>query len=372
MSDSGESIQGAYLEMETKTTDREWRKTRNLKILALILGLILLIGLVLTAYVDHLLGRMNYVDPNATQPSLSQAEIDAILKAMEETVDPDSTLPVTNPEDVLLESYDGVGIGTEAHIVNILLIGADYQGSDVGRSDTTILVTFNTEEKTLTMTSFMRDMFVKIPGYAKNKMNAAYSLGGMSLIKKTLNENFGIYVDGVVEVDFSQFRKIIDLLGGVELELTAKEASWINKKMKGKSELTEGVQLLNGREALWYARNRNDAQGDFIRTGRQRNLLNTLLETYKDTDLATALGILEEILPMLTTDMTPKQIIDYATVLFPMLMECEIVSQRIPADGAYYMTKIHEMSVLVPDLEENVQFLRETLLGVTAETEPAA
>lgn len=358
--------------MEMKTTDQAWRKIRNRKILALVLGVILLVGLLATAYVDYLLGRMNYVDPDAARPTLSQEEIDAILNAGNETVDPDSTLPVTNPEDVLLESYDGIGIGTEAHIVNILLIGADYQDTDRPRSDTTILVTFNTEEKTLTMTSFMRDMFVKIPGYAKNKMNAAYSLGGMNLIKETLNENFGIYVDGVVEVDFSQFRKIIDLLGGVELELTAKEANWINKKMKGKSELTEGLQRLNGREALWYARNRNDAQGDFVRTSRQRNLLNTLLETYKSTDLPAAIGILDEILPMITTDMTPKQITDYAMVLFPMLMECEIVSQRIPADGAYYMTKVNKMSVLIPDLEENVQFLQETLQGIPAETEPAA
>lgn len=356
--------------METEKTGRKRDKKKILKIWGIVLGLILLAALIATAYVNHLLGRVNYVDPNATQPTLSQAEIDAILSALYETADPNEELDSVDPEDVLLESYDGVGIGTEAHIVNILLIGADYQDSDTGRSDTTILVTFNTEEKTLTMTSFMRDMFVKIPGYAKNKMNAAYSLGGMNLLKKTLNENFGIYVDGVVEVDFSQFRKIIDLLGGVELELTQKEADWINMKRKGKSQLTEGLQVLNGREALWYARNRNDPQGDFIRTGRQRYLLNALLDTYKEADLVTVFTILEEILPMITTDMPPDQITGYVTVLFPMVMECEIQSQRIPADGAYYMTKINEMSVLVPDLEENVQYLQETLLGIPAETEP--
>lgn len=355
--------------MEHKGSSREWDKARLLKILGIVLGVILIIALIITLYVNHLLDQMNYVDPNAVQETLSQEEIDAILNATDETDDGDAVLPTMNPEDVLLESYDGIGIGTEAHIVNILLIGADYQGSDVGRSDTTILLTINTEEKSLTMTSFMRDMYVKIPGYAKNKLNAAYSLGGMNLIKKTLNENFGIYVDGVVEVDFKQFRNIIDLLGGVDIELTSKEASWINKKAG--SSLTEGMQHLNGKETLWYARNRKDPTGDFMRTSRQRNLLNVLIETYKDASLTTIIRMLEDIMPMLTTDMTKTQITNYVLVLFPLLTECEVVSQRIPADGAYYQTKINGLSVLVPDLAENVQFLQDTLLGTasTSETE---
>lgn len=347
--------------MENKVTGRKRDKARTLKILGIVLGVILIIGLVFTLYVEHLLDQMNYVDPNAVQETLSQEEIDAILSATDEAEEGDSTLPTMNPEDVLLESYDGVGIGTEAHIVNILLIGADYQGSDVGRSDTTILLTINTEAKSLTMTSFMRDMYVKIPGYAKNKLNAAYSLGGMTLIKKTLNENFGIYVDGVVEVDFKQFRNIIDLLGGVDIELTQKEADWVNKKAG--SSLSAGMQHLNGKEALWYARNRKDPTGDFMRTSRQRNLLNVLIETYKDASLTTIIGMLDDVLPMLTTDMTKTQITNYVLVLFPLLTECEVVSQRIPADNAYYQTKINGLSVLVPDLAENVQFLQDTLLG---------
>lgn len=357
--------------MNNNKKARKWTKAQKLKLLGIVLGLILLAALIFTLYVDHLLDQMHYVDPNSTQPTLTQEEVDAILSELEEeTVDPESTLPELRPEDVLLESYDGVGIGTEAHIVNILLIGADYQKSNTGRSDSVILVTMNTEEKTLTMTSFMRDMYVRIPGYAKNKFNAAYSLGGMSLIQKTLNENFGIYVDGVVEVDFSQFRKIIDNLGGVEIELTEKEANWINKKMKGDSNLTAGLQLLNGREALWYARNRNDPQGDFIRTNRQRILLNTLIETYKHSSLTTIVGMLDDILPMITTNMTREQITNYVTVLFPLVMESEITSQRIPADGTYSMTMINQMSVLVPNLEKNVKYLQDTLLGVP-ETEPA-
>lgn len=344
--------------METNHNGKKWNRAKTVKVLVIVLGVIVAVVLAGIIYVEYLLGRMNYVDPDAEGASLSQEQIDAILNA---TDGDGASLPTMNPEDVLLESYDGIGIGTEAHIVNILLIGADYQGSDVGRSDTTILITFNTETKSLTMTSFMRDLFVNIPGYAKNKLNAAYSLGGMSLIQATLNENFGIYVDGVVEVDFQQFSNIIDLLGGVTLNLTEQEARWVNKKAG--SSLTAGVQTLNGKEALWYARNRNDALGDFNRTGRQRNLLNALLETYKSASLTTIVGMLDDILPMITTDMTKTEITNYVMVLFPMLLESEIVSQRIPADGTYYMTRINGLSVIVPDLAENVQYLEDTLLG---------
>ena len=340
--------------METEKT-RSLRK--GMKIVIWVLAIVLVIGGSATVYVDYLLGRMHYVDPN-NSPTLSQEQIDAILNATDAA---DSDIPVMRPEDVLLESYDGVGIGTEAHIVNILLIGADYQGSDTGRSDSTILVTLNTQTKSLTLTSFMRDMYVKIPGYAKNKFNAAYSLGGMNLLKKTLNENFGIYVDGVVEVDFSRFVDLIDLLGGVTLDLTPEEAKWINKKAG--SSLSAGEQHLTGKQAIWYARNRTtNGGGDYNRTNRQRVLLMTLMDTYKNSSMTTIIGLLDDILPMITTDMTHKQITDYVLALFPLLMECEISSQRIPIDGGHTMTRINEMSVLVPDLAKNVAFLEETLL----------
>lgn len=348
--------------MKEKKTGGKWNKRRTMIVVGVVLVIILAAVLAGRMYVDALLDKMHYVDSDSQQEGLSQEEIDAILNATDDPDDLDGDLPTMNPEDVLLESYDGIGIGTEAHIVNILLIGADYQGTDRPRSDTTILVTVNTETNSLTMTSFMRDMYVNIPGYAKNKLNAAYSLGGMSLLKKTLNENFGIYVDGIVEVDFTQFVKIINLLGGVDLELTPSEAKWINEKTGGL--LESGMQHLNGRQAIWYARNRtSNGGGDYNRTNRQRILLTTLLETYKSASLTTVVSLLDDILPMITTDMTKTEITNYVMVLFPLLMDSEIVSQRIPIDEGHYMTRINGLSVLVPDLAVNVQYLQDTLLG---------
>ena len=343
------------------------RQRRMLKAVSIVLGVVLIALVGVTVYAEFLLGQMNYVDPNATAPSLSQEQIDAILNATDETVDPDYTGPQMNQEDVEL-GVAGAVIGKEENIVNILLIGADYQQTDHPRSDTTILVTVNKETGTLTMTSFMRDLYVKIPGYSKNKLNAAYSLGGMNLLEETLYENFGVVADGIVEVDFMQFEKIIDLLGGIDLELSSQEASWINNKCG--SSLQEGKQHLNGREAMWYSRNRtSNGGGDYNRTNRQRTVLITLIETYKSAKLTTILGMLDDILPMITTNMSKETIVNYVLELFPLLMDAEILSQRIPiGDGAdlktgHLMTKVDEISVLLPNIELNVQYLLDTIGG---------
>lgn len=206
----------------------------------------------------------------------------------------------------------------------------------------------------------MRDLYVKIPGYKSNRINAAYYFGGMQLLNDTLYENFGVEVDGNVEVNFSRFEDVIDILGGVTMEITDAEAAFINKFAPG-SHLTKGKHLLNGEQALAYARNRNDVDGDFSRTNRQRKLINELIEEYKNKKLTEMLGILSDILPLITTDMSKSDITSYAVQLFPMLATAQIKTQGIPAAGAYQSASIDGMSVLVPDLEKNIEILVDSL-----------
>lgn len=320
------------------------------------LGLVLVMLLAGTVYAEYLLGSMKYVDKDSTSPSLSLEEAWAMLET--EEYDPNYTGSTMNEEDVDLGNGADVTIGGNG-IVNILLIGADYQSVDHARSDSMILCTFNTSKNTITMTSFMRDTYVAIPGYGKNKLNASYAWGGMSLLKETLEHNFGVQVDGIVEVDFSGFEDLIDLLGGVTIDLNYQEASFIN--LKSGSKLSHGVNVLTGTQALWYARNRGDAAGDFNRTNRQRVLLNTIIEEYKNSDLTTMMMLLTKALPLITTDLTKAEIASYVKDYFPMLADCEIVMQRIPIDDGYYQTKINGQSVLVPDLDKNVQALLDSL-----------
>ena len=348
--------------MKKKKTSASAGKRAALIVLCVVLGLVLAILLGGTVYAEYLLGKLNYVDSSETLPTLSAEELQALEQETEE-LDPDFTGPVLNEEDVDWGSGPNAQIGGEDEdsIVNILLIGQDTRTGVRSRSDSMILCTFNTNKNTLTLTSFMRDLYVQIPGYKNNRINAAYAYGGMPLLNDTLYENFGIHVDGNVEVDFTQFADIIDLLGGVELELSSDEVYWINKNVPGSS-VSVGWNLLNGDEALMHARNRNNIDGDFSRTSRQRELLSTLIDKYKNSKLTEMVGMLDDILPMVTTDMTKKEITTYVKDLFPMLASCEIVTQHIPVDGGYKNAVIGGAQVLVPDMEMNIQALVDSLV----------
>lgn len=282
--------------------------------------------------------------PAATGPTVAEEVVSAAL------LTPNLQLTDADFENSLPLRFGG------GEIVNILLVGKDAESDTGARSDAMILCTFNKEADTITMTSFLRDMYVKIPGHKRNRINAAYRFGGVELLKETLYENFGVEVDGSIQVDFQHFEKIIDSLGGVELELTAAEAAFINKNT-GDS-LSEGAHLLTGKQALLYARNRYDSDGDFSRTNRQRKLLNVLIETYKSKKMTEMLDLIQQLRPLVTTDFSKSDLTGYAFTLFPMLSSARIETQAIPVEGGYSYETIDGKSVLVPDMEKSIQALR--------------
>lgn len=245
-------------------------------------------------------------------------------------------------------------------ILNILLIGQDTEAKSGARADAIILCTLNREKRTMTLTSFLRDLYVTIPGHGKNRLNAAHSFGGIELLDDTLYENFGVKVHGNVRVDFRHFEKIINLLGGVTVELTRAEARFIRRHVP-ESRVTEGTQRLSGAEALAYVRNRNDVDGDFSRTSRQRNLLQALVNQCKSLRMRQILPLLRDILPLVTTDMSKTQLLRYAAAMLPVLAKPQIKTLTIPVAGGFRYESISGMSVLVPDLEKNRQALNDAL-----------
>lgn len=270
-------------------------------------------------------------------------------------------LPQWNISELISQvSGDKIG-GFGSDIVNILLIGQDAQDNEnAARSDSIILCTYNKETKHMTLTSFLRDLYVSIPGKGNNRINAAYSSGGGKLLKKTLEHNFDLHIDGSIEVDFTQFADIIDALGGVELELRQDEAEYINEKTGGT--LTEGRQMLNGQQALAYARIRKlDSNGDFSRTDRQRKVLGSVMEDLKSTGLTDLAALAEEVIPMISTDLGTAQFLSLAMHILPNLSELELHSQYIPAQGTYTDETIDGMAVLVADAEQITQLLKDTL-----------
>ena len=242
---------------------------------------------------------------------------------------------------------------------HILLVGLDRRpGEKNARSDSMILCSFCPGRKEIVMTSILRDLYVAIPGYGCNRLNAAYAFGGTALLKKTLLKNLGLEPEGVFAVDFSQFPQVIDALGGVAIQLRADEAQAVNAATGG--QLTEGLHTLNGQQALAYARIRDlDPDGDFSRTSRQRRLLQSLLRAQRQASLPTLLSVMNQALPMLSTDMGTGQVVQLAMDLFPMLNRGSVTSRCIPEEGTYHYRTIDKMCVLVADLPETRRKLQE-------------
>ena len=267
-----------------------------------------------------------------------------------------------DPQSTATAKIGGKGSG----LVNLLLIGQDQREGEVGsRADTIVLCTFHKEEDKITLTSFLRDLYVDIPGHRSNRLNAAYALGGSALLRQTLEENFGILIDGCIEVDFGQFCQLVELQGGIRLNLRQDEADWINTNVEN-SHLTQGLQQLNGSQALAYARIRNlDPDGDFSRTNRHRAILTALLGNCQDIGLKEVRSLLNSASDMISTDMKKTRMIALAAELFPMIEDCQLVSQRIPADGTYTNEKIHGMAVLAADMNAARELLQQSLGKIT-------
>lgn len=258
-------------------------------------------------------------------------------------------------------------------VVNILLIGTDKRSysTEDGRSDSTMIATIDGKNKRLKVTSLMRDMYVSIPGHEENRFNAAYSYGGVTLLYKTIAQNFGIKLDGYVQVDFVAFKKVINQIGGVKVELTQWECDYLKNKYPdyGRAQkLKAGVNKLNGWLALAYSRIRYDENGDFGRTQRQRNIIQGAFNKIKSLPMSRVQKMMGKALPYVTTDLSDKEILSYiSNVLFMGTMEID--QFRLPVDGSYTDQTIRGMEVLVPDLEKNKKELSDFIFEYNGEEE---
>jgi len=319
-------------------------------ILSVILALLLIVAAVMFFVADTFLGKIGRLDlHNFLSP-------EQLATAFE-----DGDTSETDPDFEHAQT-----IFVDSDVVNILLVGQDRRGGDAPqRTDAMILCTINKSKKTLTMTSFMRDVWLYIPGHYNQRLNVPYMLGGFPLLNETLDYNFGIRADYNVEIDFSGFMKAIDTIGGVDIELTDAEAKYLNKRGNWGVEanehwqLTEGVNCLNGSQALAYSRIRQIGN-DFGRTNRQRTVITKLIDKAKTLSVTELYALTKEFIPLLRTDMSNAQIFGLMLDMLPILSDLEIVSQRIPMDGQYSDAKKNGAQVIVlnkKQLEANRQLL---------------
>ncbi len=262
-------------------------------------------------------------------------------------------------------------------IINILLIGTDKDEDEqdsktaARRTDSIMIATLDKKHDKLKISSIMRDCYVEIPGYGKNKINAAYRLGGIKLLYKTIASNFGIQCDGYCEVNFDAFINVVDAVGGVEATLTDSEAENLNDtnyiRRKKYRNVKKGTQILNGYQALGYCRIRHGktrngvtpavytADGkcdDYGRTERQRLVMQALLKKLKSMPSARWMEVLETVMPSVTTDIKKKEIYSYVLTIVKM-GTTKINQFRVPVDGSFNNADTSVGSVLDLDLTRN-------------------
>ena len=257
-------------------------------------------------------------------------------------------------------------------MLHILVIGCDSRSQGgVGRSDAMLLFSVNEETEKIHMTSIMRDSYVAIPGKGNNRLNAAYALGGGSLLLDTVETNFDVNVDKYVAFDFYSFVDIVDCLGGVEINVSeaeipvlngyVKELNALNGRPEGTYYVTEsGLQHLNGTQALGYSRIRYVGNADFERTSRQRTVVTKAFEKVKGLSLIEINNLLNTFLPQIKTNLTQEEILSLALKALDYL-QYDLDSLRLPVDDSYRHMQINGMSVLGIDLEQNRQALKEFL-----------
>lgn len=238
---------------------------------------------------------------------------------------------------------------SDRKVTNILFIGCDDDSGGTARSDSMMLVSIDRANKKIKLTSFMRDMWVYIPDNDYAKLNAAFAYGGAGLLMDTIEYNFGIKIDNYAMVDFEIFSSIIDELGGVEVEVTEKEANFINRTTRQTVE--SGKTVLNGDEALVYCRIRY-LDSDFMRTKRQRKVMESIVDKIKDSSPFTMYSLAEVILPQVKTDITKGSMILLGLGAIGY-MGYDVEQLRIPIDDSYSEQYFGDQLALSIDFETN-------------------
>lgn len=243
-------------------------------------------------------------------------------------------------------------------VSNILLLGVDGSAESSSRSDSMILVSVDFVHSKIKLTSFLRDSWVEIPSKGKKaKLNAACSYGGPQLVVDTIEYNFGVDIDHFVMVDFNMFTEIIDNLGGVDVEVTSKEAKFINSTTRHTVESGESVHL-NGAEALVYCRIRK-LDSDYMRTYRQRKVITALINQAKSAGVSTLISTMQEVFPLIKTDMSAAEITGLAYKAGLGILAFDIEQNRVPIDEHMKATTINGQWVEMLELENVKQYLHD-------------
>lgn len=261
-------------------------------------------------------------------------------------------------------------------IENILLIGLDGTNDKFPkRSDTMIILTIDKLNKSLKLTSLARDTLVKIPGRGEEKLTHAYAYGQEELLMQTINENFDLDIKDYAVVNFKSFIDIVDIIGGVDINVNEKEIYHLNEVIKEcygvNHEDTKNIEYitssgnhnLNGYQALAYARIRK-LDTIYKRDERQRLILTNIAHKLSDVSISKYLQIAKSILRHIKVNIAFNKIIDLAFIAHE-LASYDISQLEFPISEYREEGRIGEKGTYVVkwDKNKNIELLHQFIYG---------
>ncbi len=308
--------------------------------------------------------------------------------AAEEGAEPDDEFEDEDGEYVI-DDYGEEDIVVENHIevtdlavneslprdwMNILLLGTDARGdTKFLRTDTMIVLSINSDTGEAKMTSIMRDIWIDLPEYGGQRLNAACVYGGPEMTMRMINQYFGLNLQSYALVNMKCLVAIVDSLGGIRLDVTGGESRAISRLASEDSKSHDGTGkfaatvpsgkqvLLNGRQVLEYSRIRK-SDSDYARTARQRTVLTTIAKRLQQENLLSLASIITEMLQYVETNMTFDQIMNIAAVCMRMDLN-NLQEFRVPADDTFEAGMFGNTWCIKPDFEKNAELLHEFIYG---------
>ena len=332
---------GRFLEQKAPEKGNAW-----VKVLVIVLAVILVIGALGAWFV---VSKMNKIQKaQLAENQLSEEDLAGLL--VEDPTQETEAVPTETTEPKPTDP----DYGKMGKVINVLLIGQDArEGEESKNSDTVILVTVNKETKKITMTSFLRDSYVTLNNVVDSngkshsgstKLTLAYALGyqwggtlgAMQVMDQVITNNFGPVVDHNIEVNMEAFDACINALGGVTITLDKDEAKYMNNYFskfdaEGR-EFFEGDNLVDGWAAEVYVRTRhaNNGDNDYNRTNRQRQVVAQVLEKVKNMSILELNKLVDQLLPLVSTDMSNADMTNYILEVLPILPEVTLESIQCP------------------------------------------
>jgi len=327
-------------------------------------SLLLIVALVAGVWVQGLFNSMT-VQTNPTTTQLVTQVVGEDGQATEMTV----TTEVISADAAQYYDWE---FGED--YINVLCIGIDtrYVDSDFGLTDVMIIASLDLTSQRIRLVSLMRDIYVKPSGYSGGtKLNSVYaSYGGIETLMRTINDNFGTNISRYAIVNFYGLADIINRIGGITLDISEEEVPYVNRYQKvfgsrlpEDSMLTEGgVQLVNGYQAVAYARIRKLGNGDFERTSRQREVMSAMLDRVMELGILQWPGIFNDCKQYVRTNMSADEIIA-AGIKVMRFKNLELEQLRIPVDGSWSYQTIDGLSYVVANMSDSKNAVQQFLAG---------